>query len=161
LLPDVTVAEITALPLSDRTLELHLAPRAVTEGDVWIWDAGTKTLVAGDLVVLPAPFFDTACAEGWRRALTAIADVPFETLIPGHGRPMGRAEFDLYRTAFDRLVDCAESSRPRQDCVGGWQRDAADLLPTGQDRKDAQMLLDYYVDAILRSAEKKTEFCGA
>jgi glyoxylase-like metal-dependent hydrolase (beta-lactamase superfamily II) len=161
LLPDVAVTGSTSLPLGDRALELHLAPRAVTEGDVWIWDSATKTLVAGDLVVLPAPFFDTACAEGWRRALAVISEMPFETLIPGHGPPMSREEFDVYRTAFDRLVDCAGSVRRKSECVTGWQRDAAKLLATEQDRTDAQMLLDYYVDAILRSSEKTAEFCGA
>jgi glyoxylase-like metal-dependent hydrolase (beta-lactamase superfamily II) len=160
LLPDVAVTGKTDLPLSDRTLELHLAPRAATAGDLWIWDPVTRTLIAGDLVVIPAPFFDTGCAQGWREALGRLASVPFETLIPGHGKPMTRDEFNLYRTAFDRLVECGEGSSPKQRCTDGWKRDAGRLL-SEQDRKDAQMLLDYYVDAILRSAEKKAEFCGA
>lgn len=160
LLPDVVVAGPTEIDLLDRKLLLHLAPRAATEGDIWIYDPATATLVAGDLVVVPAPFFDTACPEGWSRALAEIAAVPFETLVPGHGRAMSRPEFAIYRTAFDNLVACAASDAAGQACIDGWQRDAAAFLVTEQDRRDAQMLLDYYFGEILRSAEKKAEHCG-
>jgi glyoxylase-like metal-dependent hydrolase (beta-lactamase superfamily II) len=161
LLPQVAVTGTTTLPLADRRLELHLADRAATEGDVWIWDAATGTLVAGDLVVLPAPFFDTACPRGWSQALARLAAMPFDRLIPGHGKPMSRDEFARYRTAFDRLVECSESRRTKQECIEGWREDAAGFLPTESDRQDAQMLLDYYFDNVLRSADKKPEYCGA
>lgn len=161
LLPDVPVTGKARLDLGGRRLELRLARRAATEGDVWIYDPATRTLVAGDLVVLPAPFFDTACAQGWKAALEEIAKVPFSTLIPGHGDPMSRAEFGAYRRAFDRLADCAEGSATKEACIDGWLRDAWQFLRADEDRKGARALLGYYFPEVLRSPEKKKEYCGA
>ena len=79
--------------IAGRRLQVNLAPFAATEGDVWLYDPASRLLVAGDLVVTEVPFMDTACAEGWRRALDAIAATPFTTLIPGHGDPMTHEQF--------------------------------------------------------------------
>lgn len=157
LLPDVPVTGEQRLG----RLELHLARNAATEGDTWLYDPASKTLVVGDLVVIPAPFFDTACSEGWRKALDAIAAHPFDRLIPGHGPALTRAQFETWRTAYGRLIDCAESAAPKAQCIDGWEKDAATLLATEKDHRDARGLLDYYFDNILRSAEKQRAFCGA
>lgn len=155
LLPDVPVTGDRKLG----RLELHLAPHAATEGDTWLYDPASDTLVSGDLVVLPVPYFDTACAEGWRRALDAIAAHRFTTLIPGHGPALTRAQFEVYRSAYGRLVDCAESDATKQTCIAGWSHDAAPLLATQADRDYAAAMLDYYFDAILRAPAKQKGFC--
>jgi len=160
LLPDVAVTGTTRLPLGKRGLTLHLAPHAATEGDTWLFDPATRTLVAGDLVVLPAPFFDTACAKGWRRALDTIAAVPFAQLYPGHGPMLSRAQFLTYRLGFDRLVDCAAGSGAKQACIDGWKRDVAPLLTGRDDGMSVQELLDYYLDNVLRKPEQQKAFCG-
>lgn len=160
LLPDVPVTG--TMRIGQRPgIELHVAPNAATKADVWIWDPGSRTLVAGDLVVVPAPFFDTACPEGWQEALTALSATPFETLIPGHGAAMNRSQFDGYRVAFDALVACGRAAEAKRVCIDGWLRDAAQFLPTDEDRKNAELLLDYYIDEIMRNAEKREEYCGS
>jgi glyoxylase-like metal-dependent hydrolase (beta-lactamase superfamily II) len=160
LLPDVPVTGPASLDLGGRKLRLRLARNAATEGDVWLYDPATKTLVAGDLVVVPAPFFDTGCARGWKEALAEMAKVPFTTLVPGHRPAMTRSQFGAYRRAFDRLADCAEGSAAKEVCIEGWLTDAAEFLPREEDRKGARALLDYYFAQILRSPERKAEFCG-
>jgi glyoxylase-like metal-dependent hydrolase (beta-lactamase superfamily II) len=159
LIPDMPVTGRTTLTLADRTLELHLMKHAATEGDVWIYDQVTSTVIVGDLVVVPLPFFDTACAEGWQRALNDLEKIPFKTLIPGHGRPMPRSDFNVYRLAFDKLVNCAQSNDPTAACVSGWMKDAAKFVATYPDRKDAEDSITYYIDQIIRSREKQREFC--
>jgi len=161
LLPDVTVAADMAIRPGGRVIHLHLAPNAATKGDVWAYDPSSRTLAAGDLVVLPAPFFDTACPEGWRTALGRLAHVPFRTLVPGHGSVMSPSQFKTYRAAFDRLVACSESKTSKETCISGWDRDAASFLPTETDRREANELLDYYFDTTLRSPEKLAELCSA
>ena len=160
LLPDVAVTGTTRLPLGKRALVLHLAPHAATEGDTWLYDPATRILVAGDLVVLPAPFFDTACAKGWRDALDALAALPFAQLYPGHGPMLSRAQFLTYRLGFDHLVDCAADSAPKQDCIDGWKKDVAPLLSGADDGKAVQDLLDYYLDNVLRNPEQQKALCG-
>jgi glyoxylase-like metal-dependent hydrolase (beta-lactamase superfamily II) len=119
--------------VAGRRLRVNLAPWAATEGDVWLYDPALRLAVAGDLVVAPVPFMDTACPEGWREALDRIAATPFVTLIPGHGAPMDRAAFMQWRAAYDAFVDCGRSDRPRAACIAGWRRDAARFIPAGSE----------------------------
>ena len=103
LLPTQPVTAPGERRVDGRTLVLGLVGDAVSGGDVWVLDRSTGTLAAGDLVTLPVPFLDTACPEGWTRALSALAALPFERLVPGHGEPMTRAGFERYRRAHARL----------------------------------------------------------
>jgi glyoxylase-like metal-dependent hydrolase (beta-lactamase superfamily II) len=145
--------------IGGRPLRVNLAPFAATEGDVWLYDPAARLLVAGDLVVTEVPFMDTACAEGWRRALDLIAATPFRVLIPGHGDPMTHAQFLAWRTAFDNLLDCGASDRPRAICVAGWRRDAAIFMRPGRERL-VDGMVGYYLDSRLRAApEERQHYC--
>jgi glyoxylase-like metal-dependent hydrolase (beta-lactamase superfamily II) len=84
----------------------------VSDGDVWIFDRESRTLISGDLVTLPLPLFDTACPEGWQQALSRVADVDFETLAPGHGEPMSRETFSSISSGIRR------ASRLRRELLG-------------------------------------------
>jgi glyoxylase-like metal-dependent hydrolase (beta-lactamase superfamily II) len=141
-------------------LELHLAAYAATEGDTWLYDPESRTVVVGDLVVAPVPFFDTACAAGWRAALERISNQSFERLIPGHGPALTRADFDQYRTAFGKLLDCAASAAPAKWCVDGWHRDAARFMADDRERDYAARAIDYYLTNILRAPARQAELCG-
>ena len=160
LLPDVPVTGTLRLPYAGRHLELRLVPRAATEGDVWVYDPRTHVIAAGDLVVLPLPFFDTACGEGWRQALAEIDRTDFMTLYPGHGPALSHQALSLYRWAFDRLLDCANSASLKGSCADGWVRDAGPLLTTAQDRTRSREYLEYYIDKVLRDPKMQAEYCG-
>ena len=144
--------------IAGRSLRLNLARFAATEGDVWIHDEKAGLVIAGDLVVAIVPFMDTACPEGWRKALDEIAATEFVTLIPGHGEPMDKPAFLAWRSAFNNLIDCAASSRTRDACIGGWKRDAAAFIPAGERRIDE--MVGYYIDTRLRSAaDERVKYC--
>lgn len=148
-----------AATIAGRRLQLRVADHAVTAADLWIWDPAAKLVVAGDLVVAIVPFLDTACPEGWRRALAQIAATPFETLIPGHGAAMTHVEFDAWRGAFDSLLDCAASDAPAAQCVEGWARDAARFIPASDRPRVAQMV-GYYLSSRLRaSPAERVRYC--
>lgn len=144
--------------IAGRPLRLNLARFAATEGDVWIHDEKAGLVIAGDLVVAMVPFMDTACPEGWRKALDEIAATDFVTLIPGHGEPMDKPAFLGWRSAFNNLLDCAASSRTRDSCIVGWKRDAAAFIPAGERRIDE--MVGYYIDSRLRSAaDERGKYC--
>jgi len=150
LIPTDPVKKSGRRNVGGRPLDVHLAPYAATEGDVWVYDPKTKTVFSGDLVTAFAPFLDTACVNGWKRALAEIDGVPFTTLIPGHGEVMNRTQFRQWRTAFINFVDCRAS---KDDCIADWKRDAAPfLVPLGDQKIDG--LLGYYLDSRLRGAER-------
>ncbi|HEY5712879.1 MAG TPA: MBL fold metallo-hydrolase [Allosphingosinicella sp.] len=159
--PTRPVTQSADVTIGGRRLRVNLAHYAATEGDVWIYDRAQRLVIAGDLVVAPVPFMDTACPDGWRRALDAIAATPFETLIPGHGEVMDRVAFLTWRAAFNAFVACGASDRPRADCLAGWRRDAARFIPAGSEaRIDATA--GYYLDTRLRSAPaERARYCRA
>lgn len=164
LIPDVPVDGRMSTPVDGREIELNVTDHAVTESDVWIWDPATKTVIAGDIVTLPAPLFDTACPTGWLAAFQAIESKPYERVVPGHGFLMDRDEFQSYRTAFENLVECAEENAGAV-CAERWLTDAAALLDKAAgkdygDRDYAKAAVEYYVDQILRSESSRAEFCA-
>ena len=160
LAPDEVVTAAGTRRLAGMELEIGLERRAVTAGDVWVFDPKTRVLAAGDLVTLPVPFLDTACPDGWKDALTRLAKKDFTTLVPGHGAPMDRAAFETYRAAFEKLLACAAGTAANDACVNGWMNDAAPLLKA-EDPKLARMLADYYVGGVLRGdASAIAKRCG-
>ena len=160
LYPDERIERAGVQAIAGRRVQVGLETRAVTAGDVWLFDPATRTLAAGDLVTLPAPLFDTACPARWQAALGRLAKVDFERLVPGHGAPLTRAQFATWRTAFDHLLACSASKAAKDACIGGWMRDAQALVPAAEE-KLARGLLDYYVDNSLRGDAAKTrELCG-
>jgi glyoxylase-like metal-dependent hydrolase (beta-lactamase superfamily II) len=161
LFPDQRIAKTSTRTIAGRKFRVGYESDAVTAGDVWLFDPATRVLASGDLVTLPAPLFDTACAGHWRGALDRLAAIDFEVLVPGHGAPMHRAEFATYRRAFDHLLDCAAGKQSKQTCSDGWMHDADALIPAA-DQKLARSLLDYYIDGNLRGdAAQKTTLCTA
>jgi glyoxylase-like metal-dependent hydrolase (beta-lactamase superfamily II) len=137
-----------------RDLELNFERNAVTAGDVWVLDPKTGVLLAGDLVTLPAPFFDTACPKRWRGALVHLETTRFVILVPGHGAPMDHGGLKVYRKAFDRLLDCAAGDAAKEACIDGWLSDASPLIPDG-DRDYARGALSYYLDQTLRGNDEQ------
>jgi len=160
--PDVVVDRSATRIVAGRKLAVNLAPNAATAGDVWVYDPASRVAAVGDLVTLPAPFLDTACSAGWSAALARIAGTPFRTLIPGHGGAMTRAEFAVYRRAFDALIACSASSRDVDECAAGWAQavaalPGADPAPSARAMKMAR----YYVKDVLRAHGGNSAECRA
>lgn len=159
--PTVPVTSSGERSIAGRALQLNLAPYAVTEGDVWLFDERAGLLIAGDLVVGLVPFMDTACPEGWRKALNAVAASPFTTLVPGHGAAMDREAFLTWRGAYNALLDCAASEASREDCIAGWQRDAEPFIPA-EDKERVAEMAGYYFDMRLRPPpEERGRYCAS
>jgi glyoxylase-like metal-dependent hydrolase (beta-lactamase superfamily II) len=157
--PDVPVDRSGPMKIAGRTIQVNYAPFAATEGDVWLYDQESGTAIAGDLVVDLVPFMDTACPEGWRKALDQLAATPFKRLVPGHGPVMDKATFQTWRTAFNNLLDCTASSRTKEECVAGWRKDAARFIPAADERRVSGMV-GYYIDTRLRAApEERERYC--
>lgn len=161
LVPVDPVLHDGAVMIAGRRFELHVAPRAATEADLWLVAPDEGVVVVGDLVVAPSPFFDTGCEEGWTRALAAIDAAEWTTLIPGHGAPMTRADFARWRTAFGIWLDCARSDKPVAACTDGWMEDARGFY-TEAEADSVRQLQDYYVSEVLRApAERRVDYCRA
>jgi glyoxylase-like metal-dependent hydrolase (beta-lactamase superfamily II) len=160
--PDVPVDASMSVRFGKRTLRLNLAPNAVTDGDVWVYDHASGILAAGNLVTLPTPFLDTACPEGWRRGLDQVWATPFTELVPSHGSPMTRTQFSTYRKAYGAVIDCAKTTRPKADCAVEWAKSVEPLLgPDPTERQRARDMTAYYVQDVLRANGGKSPICKA
>lgn len=161
LFPTDPVLSPGPLRIAGMQFQVGLENNAVSGGDVWLLDPSTRTLLSGDLVNFPAPFFDTACPRGWSEALARLDAQPFDTLVPGHGAPMTHAQFATYRHAFDDLLACAAGNAGVADCAAGWERDLGPLLPADEHRL-GRMLLDYYFQDVLQAEPaKRDKYCRA
>lgn len=157
--PNHLVARGGRMRIAGRMLDVHLARFAATEGDIWIYDPKTRVAIVGDLVVGLVPFMDTACPDGWSKALDQIASVPFTTLVPGHGEPMNKTDFLMWREAYNNFVSCGRSTADRGTCIGGWQRDAARFIDAAH-RDYVRAAAGYYIDTRLRSSpEEQQRYC--
>lgn len=157
--PTVPIMKSSKTSIAGRELDIHVAPFAVTEADLWIYDPRERLAIVGDLVVDIVPFMDTACPDGWKKALAEVAATPFVTLIPGHGSPMNRDQFLQWKGAFDAFVDCGQSARPKDECVAGWKRDAAPFIDAAYAGYAAEAAA-YYIDTRLRSSpEERQKYC--
>ena len=157
--PDVVVTKNGPVQFAGGSLDLHVTNGAVTDADIWIYDPSSGVAVVGDLVTFPAPFFETACPAQWRKALDEVWSAPFTTALPGHGEPMTRAQFDTYRGAFNRYMDCIEGTAEAGACAADWAKGVASL--TGGDERASKMAqghAEYYV-GFLREHGNRSADC--
>jgi len=159
--PDVPLTKSQSMNLAGRPLDVHVTDKAVSDADVWLFDQATKLAVIGDLVTVPVPYFETACPDRWKASLDDVWATPFETAIPGHGRPMTRAQFDVYRQSFGPFVSCVRSDAPASQCSAGWVNGIASLIGDDPNRRKAVAdNMDYYV-GYLRNNGGKAPDCKA
>ncbi|MBL8346760.1 MAG: MBL fold metallo-hydrolase [Rubrivivax sp.] len=150
LAPDELVADAPHdLSPAGRPLRVGVE-RGVSGGDLWVLDRASGTLVIGDFVTLPVPFFDTACAELWREALARLGELPFTRVVPGHGPVMDAETFRRYVRAYGRLVDCSASQDSVAACATRWAEDLGPLLPEAS-RRGAEAMLGHYFETVLRA----------
>jgi glyoxylase-like metal-dependent hydrolase (beta-lactamase superfamily II) len=144
--PDVPLTKSATMPLAGKTLDVRVTDKAVSDADVWIYDDTSKTAIIGDLITMPVPYFETACPDRWRASLDEVWATPFQTAIPGHGRPMTREQLDVYRKSLSDFVACVRTDKPAAACGTVWVESAGTLI--GDDparRKAVAANMEYYV----------------
>ncbi|WP_395647578.1 MBL fold metallo-hydrolase [Terricaulis sp.] len=157
--PQVPVTRSHRMRFAGVPLDVHVTDGAVTDADLWLYDRRSGVAVLGDLVTLPAPFFETACPAQWSAALDEVWATPFTLAIPGHGEPMSRAQFDTYRAAFNAFIGCVNSDAEAAHCAAGWAGGIASLEPLNADlHRAAAPYAEYYV-GFLREGGGKSRDC--
>jgi glyoxylase-like metal-dependent hydrolase (beta-lactamase superfamily II) len=153
------VLRSATMTIAGRKLDIHVSPFAASEADLWIYDPRTKVAIVGDLVVDIVPFMDSACPDGWAKALDEVEKVPFKTVIPGHGAPMTRPDFLLWKTAYNNLLKCGRSTVDKAVCAANWKKDAVRFIDEAH-RDYAGQAADYYISTRLRSSpEEQQKYC--
>ncbi len=155
--PDITFTKSGERQIGGRNFDVRVTDGAVTDADVWLYDASTRVAVLGDLVTFPAPFFETACPAQWRTALDEVWATPFEIAIPGHGEPMTRERFDRYRAAFGSFIDCVGTDAPGETCAAGWASGIEEFLSDAKSRDIARAYAGYYVEFLRKNGGRSPD----
>jgi glyoxylase-like metal-dependent hydrolase (beta-lactamase superfamily II) len=159
--PDVPLTKSGSMTLAGKTLDVRVTDKAVSDADVWVYDGASRVAIIGDLITMPVPYFETACPDRWRASLDEVFATPFQTAIPGHGRPMTRDQVDVYRKSLTEFVACVRSDKPAAACGAVWVDSASALI--GDDparRKAVAANMEYYV-GYLRPIGGKAPDCLA
>jgi glyoxylase-like metal-dependent hydrolase (beta-lactamase superfamily II) len=157
--PTNNVPRSRDVELAGRKVHLGLG-NAVSGGDVWLRTDDAGVLIAGDLVTLPAPLLDTACAEIWLDDLNVLWAQDFERLVPGHGRVLAKDEFRIWQLAFEDLMKCSNSRKSAEDCRDGWLKGTRKLEFSDADRALATQVLDHAIPNLLRDEAVQAKYCA-
>lgn len=155
--PDVVIDRSQRMRFAGRRFDVHVTSGAVTDADVWLYDRRTRIAVIGDLVTLPAPFFETACPQRWREALDEVWATPFRTVIAGHGDPMTRDQFNTWRVAYGAFIDCAASDAEPAACASAWTEATVQLRPSTSSAQQATGMAQYYVGYLRNNGGKSPD----
>lgn len=83
--PTILVDRALTLVRGERKIEvLHLGP-GDTKGDLVVFLPQDRIVATGDMIVHPFPYGFSRHALDWANTLEALAELDFDTLIPGHG----------------------------------------------------------------------------
>lgn len=155
--PDVVLDHSQRMRLAGRRFDVHVTNGAVTDADVWLYDRRTRVAVIGDLVTLPAPFFETACPQRWREALDEVWATPFRTAIAGHGEPLTRDQFNTWRVAYNAFIDCAASDADASACADAWADATASFNTDAYSHPHATNMARSYVWYLRQNGGKSAE----
>jgi|SRR5580704_8583086 alkyl sulfatase BDS1-like metallo-beta-lactamase superfamily hydrolase len=94
--PDVTYAAALDVEVGGERFELRHA-LGETDDATWVWAPSRKIVCVGDLFIWASPNAGNPqkvqrYPREWARALRTIAELPAETMCPGHGPPIFGAE---------------------------------------------------------------------
>jgi cyclase len=110
--PNVTYDKKTSIKLGGVQAEVYHFSRAHTGGDSVVYFPKFKIVAGGDAIVNGAPnidFADGGSAVEWPKLIASTLKLDFDTLIPGHGNVMTKADVQAYKTKWDTLVSRAKA----------------------------------------------------
>jgi glyoxylase-like metal-dependent hydrolase (beta-lactamase superfamily II) len=84
-LPDITFDHELDIDLGNRPVQVKFLGRGNTAGDAIAYLPKEKILITGDLVDSPVPFLFGGFPVEQVATLKSMAELDFETLVPGHG----------------------------------------------------------------------------
>jgi cyclase len=90
---NVTFQDKLTIDLGGRIVDVAFLGRGNTGGDAVVWVPDAKTLVAGDLVVLPVPYAFGSFNTEWVETLKRLEGYHATNIVPGHGPVQHDYEF--------------------------------------------------------------------
>jgi glyoxylase-like metal-dependent hydrolase (beta-lactamase superfamily II) len=127
--PRVIFADETAVFLGGAEVQMFHFGRGHTNGDAVVYFPDLRTVHTGDLFVYGqrldgstlSPFWDFGNGGSvleWPATLTRLLALDFDTVIPGHGPILTKADIRAFRSKLETVID-----RVRAEIAAGATRD--------------------------------------
>lgn len=110
--PPIVFSESAAVYLGDVEVQAHHVGRGHTNGDSVILFPDLGVIHTGDLFVGSAPYMDYGNGGSgveWIETMNNILALDFDTVIPGHGPVMTKADMREFRNKLETMVDRART----------------------------------------------------
>ena len=110
-LPDITIAPRGALYLGGKTAEIYWLGRSHTDGDVVVLFPQNRTIAMGDMYTNgegTPQLIDYAgggSAKEWTATVENALKLDFDTVVPGHGNVVKKADLVAFRDSTKRLTE--------------------------------------------------------
>jgi cyclase len=96
--PTMTLTSSLTLHRGSREIRILFLGRGHTAGDVVVYLPKERIVATGDLLVNGTSYMGDAFITDWAQTMDALKQLDFETILPGHGRPMtGKASTDHWK----------------------------------------------------------------
>ena len=129
-IPRISFGDETSVYLGDKEVRARYFGRGHTNGDAVLLFPARRTLHSGDLFVSSTPLIDySAGGSGvaWTSTLKAALQLDFDTVIPGHGPIMKRADIEKWVATFEavrkRIGEQQKQGKSKEQVVQGLQID--------------------------------------
>ena len=135
--PRVVFADETAVFLGGAEVQMFHFGRGHTNGDAVAYFPGLRTVHTGDLIVFGqrldgstlSPFWDFGNGGSvleWPATLTRLLALDFDTVIPGHGPILTKADIRTFRGKLETVIDRVSS----EIAAGATRDDIASRIDT-------------------------------
>ena len=135
--PDITIEPRGTIHLGGKSAEIYWFGRAHTDGDVVVLFPQQRLLAAGDMFTVgegTPQLIDSnggGSAKEWTATVAKVLELDFDTVVPGHGGVVKKADMQSFRTSTQRLTqlvtDAVKAGKSRADVEAlmrmefGWQ----------------------------------------
>ena len=106
-----------SIDLGNREVQIKFLGRGNTPGDAVAYLPNEKIVVAGDLVVLPMPYFYDGYPSEWRLTMKRLAELDVATIVPGHEPVLHDKAYlvlvrDMLTSAVDQVTEALRKTGP-------------------------------------------------
>ncbi len=109
--PDVTIEPRGSIHLGGKSAEIYWFGRSHTDGDVVVLFPQNRTLAVGDMYTVGAgvpqliDYTGGGSAKEWTATVTKALELDFDTVVPGHGNVVKKADMQTFRASTQRLAE--------------------------------------------------------
>ena len=145
-LPTRTLTSTVTLHEQGREIQLHLLGRAHTDGDVFVYLPREKVVVTGDAVIDWMPFLNDGYPEDWVQTLTALEQLDFTRIIPGHGVVLPKSHLTFFRGYLSDLIAAVKKAAADGASLDEMKKAVGDQLAPKYERGMSKYPLGQYRD---------------